>query len=93
MVAHSRQQRRTLPISVRRPVAALRNRVKDHDREITEQLGLAHHRAVTFWGLLTHAAATILAHTILRPGLIQPAQHALGAMLLRLGVASACWSW
>ncbi len=34
--------------------------------ELTETLGLARHRARTFWGLLTRAAATILAHTLLR---------------------------
>jgi hypothetical protein len=38
--------------------------------EITEQLGLARHHAHTFWGLLTRTAATLLAHTILRLGLV-----------------------
>jgi hypothetical protein len=37
--------------------------------EITEHLGLARHRAKTFWGLLARTAATILAHTLLRLGL------------------------
>jgi hypothetical protein len=71
LVAHSRQQRRQLPAALRRPVAALRNRVETTIGELTEHLGLAHHRAVTFWGLLTRAAATILAHTILRLGVLQ----------------------
>jgi hypothetical protein len=64
--AHGRAQRRTLPAAVRRPVAALRNRIETTTGEITERLGLARHRAKTVWGLLTRAAATILAHTLLR---------------------------
>jgi hypothetical protein len=66
--AHSRAQRRALPPAVRRPIAALRNRVETTIGELTEQLGLAHHGATTVWGLLTRAAATILAHTLLRSG-------------------------
>ena len=58
------------PRRVRRPVAALRNRIETTTGEITEQLGLARHRATTFWGLLTRTAATILAHTLLRLGLV-----------------------
>ena len=66
VVAHSRAERRTLPRTVRRPVAALRNRVETTVGELTDQLGLARHRATTFWGLLTRTAASILAHTLLR---------------------------
>jgi hypothetical protein len=51
---------------VRRPVAALRNRVETTIGELTEQLGLARHGAKTFWGLLARTAATMLAHTMLR---------------------------
>jgi Transposase DDE domain len=72
VMAPSRAERRELPVSVRRPVAVLRNRVETTLGEVTEQLGLAHHRAVTFWGLLTRTAATMLAHTIHRLGLLQP---------------------
>jgi hypothetical protein len=64
-----RHARRTLPRAVRRPVARLRNRVETTIGELTEGLGLARHRAKTVWGLLTRAAATILAHTLLRLGL------------------------
>jgi hypothetical protein len=63
-----RAERRALPAAVRRPVAALRNRVETTIGELTEALGLARHRAKTLWGLLTRAAATILAHTLLRLG-------------------------
>jgi hypothetical protein len=70
VVAHSRADRHRLPAAVRRPVAALRNRVETSLGEITEQLGLARHHAHTFWGLLTRTAATLLAHTMLRLGLI-----------------------
>jgi hypothetical protein len=67
--APGRAERRRLPLPVRRPVAALRNRVETTIGELTETLGLARHRAKTLWGLLTRAAATILAHTLLRLGL------------------------
>jgi Transposase DDE domain len=70
VVAHSRAARRRLPAAARRPVAALRNRVETSLGELTEQLGLARHRAHTFWGLLARTAATMLAHTILRLGLV-----------------------
>jgi hypothetical protein len=63
-----RAERRALPAAVRRPVAVLRNRVETTIGELTEALGLARHRAKTLWGLLTRAAATILAHTLLRLG-------------------------
>lgn len=64
VVAHGRAQRRELPASVRRPVAALRNRVETSLGEITDQLELARHGAHTFWGLLTRTAATLCAHTL-----------------------------
>jgi len=68
--AHGRAQRRRLPAAVRRPVAALRNRIETTIGELTEQLGLAEHRARRVWGLLTRTAATILAHTLLRLALV-----------------------
>jgi Transposase DDE domain len=64
-----RAARRTLPLALRRPVARLRNRIETTIGELTEQLRLAHHGARTVWGLLMRAAATILAHTLLRLGL------------------------
>jgi hypothetical protein len=64
-----RADRQRLPAAVRRPVAALRNRIETTTGEITERLGLARHRARTVWGLLARTAATILAHTLLRLGL------------------------
>ncbi len=68
VVAHSRAERRTLPRAVRRPVAALRNRIETTIGELTDALGLVRHRAKTSWGLLTRTAATILAHTLIRLG-------------------------
>ena len=56
--------------AVRRPVAALRNRIETTIGELTDSLGLARHRTKTFWGLLTRTAATILAHTLLRLAII-----------------------
>jgi hypothetical protein len=66
--AHGQAERRRLPAAVRRPVAALRNRVETTIGELTDTLGLARHRARTPWGLLTRCAATILAHTLIRLG-------------------------
>lgn len=66
----SRADRRRLSQAARRPVAALRNRVETTVGELTERLGLARHGAKTVWGLLTRAAATILAHTLTRLGYI-----------------------
>jgi Transposase DDE domain len=70
--AHSRAERRTLPAAVRRPVAALRNRIETTIGELTDvdRLRLARHGAKTVWGLLTRVAATILAHTLLRLELV-----------------------
>ncbi len=68
VVAHSRADRQRLPAAVRRPVAALRNRIETTLGEITDVDGLrlARHGAHTLWGLLTRTAATLLAHTWLR---------------------------
>lgn len=68
VVAHSRAERRALPRAVRRPVAALRNRIETTIGELTDALALVRHRAKTFWGLLTRTATTILAHTLIRLG-------------------------
>jgi hypothetical protein len=70
MLAHSRADRQRLPRAVRRPVVALRNRIETTIGEVTDSLGLARHRAKTFWGLLTRTAATILAHTVLRLAIV-----------------------
>ena len=70
VIAHSRAERRRLPKAVRRPVAALRNRIETSLGEITDRLELARHGAKTFWGLLSRAAATLLAHTWLRLGFL-----------------------
>lgn len=68
LVAHGQADRERLPSAVRRPVAALRNRIETTLGELTapEHLGLARHGAHSFWGLLTRTAATLLAHTLLR---------------------------
>lgn len=68
VVAHSRAERQSLPRAIRRPVAALRNRIETTIGELTDTLGLARHRATTFWGLLTRTAATIFAHSLRRLG-------------------------
>ena len=63
--AHGKADRQRLPVAVRRPVAKFRNRIETTTGELTERLGLVRHGARTFWGLLTRAAATILAHTLI----------------------------
>ncbi len=67
-----RTERRRLPAAVRRPVAALRNRIETTIGELTDpdRLRLVRHGAKTVWGLLTRTAATILAHTLQRLGLV-----------------------
>ena len=60
-----RTERRHLRVALRRPIAALRNRIETTNGELTERLVLARHGAKTFWGLLTRSAATILAHTLI----------------------------
>ncbi|MET9296578.1 hypothetical protein [Streptomyces sp. NPDC003077] len=60
VVAPNREERRRMSWAQRRPIAAFRNRIETTNGEITEQLGLAHHHAHTFWGLLTRTAATPL---------------------------------
>lgn len=72
VIAPSHAERERLPKAVRRPVAALRNRIETSIGEITDRLELARHGAKTFWGLLTRTAATLLAHTLLRLGFAQP---------------------
>jgi hypothetical protein len=61
----SRTERQRVPLAQRRPVAVLRNRIETTNGEVTEHLGLARHRAHTFWGLLARTAATLCAHTLL----------------------------
>jgi hypothetical protein len=68
--APGRQERRRVPLRLRRPVAALRNRIETSLGEVTGHLELARHGAHTFWGLLTRVAATLAAHTLLRLHLI-----------------------
>ena len=79
VLAHRRAQRPALPRAIRRPVAALRNRIETTIGELTDSLGLARHRAKTFWGLLTRTAASILAHTLIRLGWISSTSRASGA--------------
>ncbi len=68
VIAHSHAERQRLPRAVRRPVAALRNRIETTIGEIADVDGLwlVRHGAHTVWGLLTRTAATLLAHTWLR---------------------------
>jgi Transposase DDE domain len=71
----TKNQRRGMPAVLQKIVAEWRNRVETIFKEITDQMELARHGAHTFWGLLTRAAATIAAHTLVRlclAGLAEP---------------------
>jgi len=61
------EEQRRLPRGLLRPLAKLRGRIKTTVAQLTEQLGLAPHKAESFWGLPARIAATILAHTIVTP--------------------------
>ena len=58
-------QRKTMPKTLQRLIARLRNRVETSFREITDQMELARHGAHTFEGLLTRTVAVLAAHTLL----------------------------
>ena len=66
LVPPTKNQRRGMPAVLQKIVAEWRNRVETTFKEITDQMELARHGAHTFWGLLTRAAATIAAHTLMR---------------------------
>jgi DDE family transposase len=70
IIPPTRTQRKTMPKTLQRLIARLRNRVETSFKEITDQMELARHGAHTFEGLLTRAVATLAAHTLL---LTQPA--------------------
>ena len=66
LVPPTRNQRHTMPLILQKIIAEWRSRVETTFKEITGQMELARHGAHSFWGLLTRAAATIAAHTLLR---------------------------
>lgn len=61
----TRAQRQTMPKTLQRLIARLRNRVETSFKEITDPMELAQHGAHTFEGLLTRTVATLAAHTLL----------------------------
>jgi len=65
IIPPTRAQRQTMPKSVQRLIARLRNRVETSFKEITDQMELARHGAHTFEGLLTRTVAILAAHTLL----------------------------
>jgi Transposase DDE domain len=66
LVPPTRQERRSMPPILQKVIAEWRNRIEASFGEITDLMELARHGAHTFWGLLTRAAATIAAHTLMR---------------------------
>jgi Transposase DDE domain len=66
LVPPAKNKRASMPATLLKIIAQWRNRIETSFSEITEQMGLARHGAHTFWGLLTRAAATIAAHTLIR---------------------------
>jgi hypothetical protein len=69
LIPPTRLQRKTMPRTLQRLIARLRNRVETSFREITDQMELARHDAHTFEGLLTRTVAVLAAHTLLLTGL------------------------
>jgi Transposase DDE domain len=65
IIPPTRAQRQTMPKTLQRLIAKLRNRVETSFKEITDQMELARHGAHTFDGLLTRTAAVLAAHTLL----------------------------
>jgi Transposase DDE domain len=65
VIPPTRTQRRTMPKTLQRLIARLRNRVETSFKEITDQMELARHGAHTFEGLLTRTVAVLAAHTLL----------------------------
>jgi hypothetical protein len=66
LVPPATDKRASMPSILLKVIAQWRNRIEATFGQITDQMGLARHGARTFWGLLTHTAATIAAHTLLR---------------------------
>jgi hypothetical protein len=66
LVPPAKNQRAAMPAILLTVIARWRNRIEVSFSEITDLMGLAWHRAHTFWGLLTRTAATIGAHTLQR---------------------------
>jgi hypothetical protein len=64
IIPPSRAQRKTMPKTLQRLIARLRNRVETSFKEITDQMELARHGAHTFEGLLTRTVAVLAAHTL-----------------------------
>jgi hypothetical protein len=65
IIPPTKAQRKTMPKTLQRLIARLRNRVETSFKEITDQMELARHGAHTFEGLLTRTAAALAAHTLL----------------------------
>ena len=65
IIPPARAQRQTMPKTLQRLIARLRNRVETSFKEITDQMELARHGAHTLEGLLTRTLATLVAHTLL----------------------------
>lgn len=60
----SKAERQTMPEAVRRFIAAHRNRIEGCFTEAKDQFHLEHHRAHTFWGLITRVSAKFAALTL-----------------------------
>ena len=65
LIPPTRVQRKTMPKTLQRLIARLRNHVETSIWEITGQMELARHGAHTFGGLLTRTVAVLAARTLL----------------------------
>jgi hypothetical protein len=64
IIPPTQAQRQTMPRTLQRLIARLRNRIETSFKEITDQMDLARHGTHTCEGLLTRTAATLAAHTL-----------------------------
>lgn len=60
----TKAERRTMPAAVHRFIAAHRNRIEGCFTRAKDQFHLEHHRAHTFWGLVTRVSAKFAALTL-----------------------------
>src|SRR6266851_6597976 len=87
IIPPTQAQRQTTPQTLQRLIARLRNRVETSFKEITGQMELARHGALTFEGLLTRTAAVLAARTLLLTGLNHAKSASTSTHMTRLSYA------
>jgi Transposase DDE domain len=60
----TKAERKTMPAALQRFIADHRGRIESTYNTLKDQLHLEHHRAKTFWGLLTRIMGKLAAYTL-----------------------------